>query len=83
MAYSSRVFVDQINVLPHDVIGYRTKTVVEEDGVEIASTFHRGVVAPGESTDGLDARIVAIASVLWTQEVCESYRRVLLTSARC
>jgi hypothetical protein len=77
MAYNSRTFVDQINVLPHNAIGYRTKTVVEQDGVEIASTYHRGTVAPGESTDGLDARIVAIAAALWTPEVIEAYRLVL------
>lgn len=77
MAYNSRTFIDQINVLPHNVIGYREKTVVEQDGVEIASTYHRGVVAPGESTDGLDARIVAIASALWTPEVVAAYRLVL------
>lgn len=75
MAYNSRKFVDQINVLSHNVIGYREKTVVEQDGVEISSTFHRGVVAPGESTDGLDSRVVAIAATLWTPEVVEAYRR--------
>ena len=77
MAYNSRTFIDQINVLSHNVIGYREKRVVEQDGVEIASTYHRGVVAPGESTDGLDARIVAIAATLWTPEVVEAYRRFL------
>lgn len=77
MAYNSRSVVDQINVLQHEAIGYRTKTTVEQDGVEVASTFHRGVVAPGESTDGLDPRVVAIASVLWTPEVVQAYRRLI------
>ena len=40
--------VDLIEVVENGCIRVRAKTVIKEDGVEISSSFHRHVVAPGD-----------------------------------
>ena len=53
---------------PRGNISVLTVTIIEEDGVEIARTNHREVLAPGDSTAGKPAEVAAIAAVVWTQQ---------------
>ena len=57
-------------------IQVRTDTVVKENGTELSRTFHRHVVHSNISDEDLakeHADVQAIANVLWTQEVKDSY----------
>ena len=69
MALSKTVVCDRMEVLQDAQIQVRTATIVAEDGVELSRTFHRHVLAPGDSLDGEDARVVAVANATWTAEV--------------
>ena len=74
MALTEEKIVDQIEVVePHAYVRVRTATVITKDNVEIARTFHRHVLAPGDALTGQDARVTAIANATWTDEVKSAY----------
>ncbi len=56
--------VDRIEVVGNN-IEVRTATIIAEDGAEISRTYHRHVLTPGADLSGEDARVVAIAGVIW------------------
>ena len=61
-------------IQPDQTIQIRTTTVVEEDGVELARSYHRHVVHPGDDVSGEVQEVQAIASALWTDEVIAAYQ---------
>ena len=77
MALEERSVVDKIEVLLNGAIQVRRRDQVLKDGVEIASTFHRHVLYPGNDLSNEDPRVVGIASVTWTEEVVSAYQTQL------
>ena len=73
MAITKR-FEYKEEILPSQVIQIRKTTVLEEDGVELARTHHRHVVAPGDDVSGEIQEVQDIASALWTDEVIAAYQ---------
>ena len=69
MAITKKVVNDLISVLEGGQLQVRTATVYEDSGVEGSRTFHRHVLEPGDSLDGEDPRVVAVANAAWTAEV--------------
>lgn len=65
--------VDNISADINSVIHVRTATVIEEDGTELSRAYHRHTLAPGADLTGQDARVVAIANSLWTEDVIAAY----------
>ena len=65
--------VDRIEVIGIGHVQVRTKTVISEDGVEISSTFHRHVIAPGNDYAGEDARVQAICKATHTPDVVQAF----------
>lgn len=56
-------------------IGVRDDTVYMDDGVEVARTFHRRVLDPGaDLSKDTDARLVAIAGLIWTDDTVAAFR---------
>ena len=74
MTITKKSIVDLIEVVKSGAIQVRTKTSIEEDGVEISSKFHRHVVAPGDDYSGEDAKVQSICAAVHTPEVVEAYR---------
>jgi hypothetical protein len=68
------IFVDLIEVIENGCIQVRTKTAIKEDGIEISNGFHRHVVAPGDDYSNEDDKVLAIASVIHTDEVIAAYQ---------
>jgi hypothetical protein len=66
--------VDLIEIIENGCIQVRIKTAVKENGVEISSTFHRHVVAPGDDYIGEDAKVQAICATVHTAEVISAYQ---------
>jgi len=80
MALTERKEVSKIEVVGQwSMVQVREDTVVERDGVEIARTHHRFVVAPGDSHSGLDPKVRAICEALHTQDLIDDYRDSLAT----
>jgi len=73
MALTEETIVDKIEVVENGSVQVRTATVIKRDDVEINRSFHRHVLAPGDSLDGQDARVSAIATATWTDEVVAAY----------
>jgi hypothetical protein len=74
MALEKFISVDLIEVIENGCIQVRAKTAIKEDGVEISSTFHRHVVAPGADYSAEDAKVQAICAAVHTPEVVTAYK---------
>ena len=64
----------------------RTATVIKEDGNELNRSFQRHVVMPSDKTTGSwidtdisgeDARVQAICTATWTDEVKTAYQTMI------
>lgn len=71
--YSEQVVIDKIEVLEDGQIQVRRTNRVLKDGVKIAETYHRHVIAPDQDITNEDNRVKAVAGVLWTKEVIDAY----------
>ena len=74
MALTEETVVDKIEIIENGSVQVRKATVIKRDGVEINRSFHRHVLVPGDSLDGQDARVSAIANAIWTDEVITAYQ---------
>ena len=74
MALEEKSVVDKIEVLLDGAIQARRRDQILKDGVEVASTFHRHVVVPGDDVSNEDPRVAAIAAATWTDEVIAAYQ---------
>ena len=80
MALTEITKVDQIEVTENSSIQVRTATIIEKDGTEIAKTYHRHVVSPGDNVTNEDPRVQAIANAIWTDEVIAAYQALIATN---
>ena len=66
--------VDKIEVVTdYNVLQVRTATSVKKDGEEIARSYHRHIVCPGDDLSNEDAKVVSIANALWTPELIAAF----------
>ena len=80
MALTEITKVDQIEVTENNSIQVRTATIIKKDGTEIAKTYHRHVVSPGDNVTNEDPRVQAIANAIWTDEVIAAYQALIATN---
>ena len=66
--------VDQITVTENGIVLYREATRILKDGDEIAKTYHRSSLTPGQDLTGQPANVVAICNVAWTEAVIAAYQ---------
>jgi DNA-binding transcriptional LysR family regulator len=74
MAITKQTVVDQITVTENGIVLYREVTRVVEDGNEIAKTYHRTSLTPGQNLTGQPTNVVAICNAAWTPEVIAAYQ---------
>ena len=77
MALTKEIVVDKIEVLEMGQVQVRTATRVLEDGVQLSSSFHRHVLAPGDDLSEQDAKVSAIATATWTPAVVSAYEAMI------
>lgn len=66
--------VDKIEIVSEFAyVQVRTATVIKRDGEEISRSFHRHVVAPGDSYADEDSKVQAICAAVHTPEVIAAY----------
>lgn len=73
MALTERNIIDKIEVLENGIIQVRRADIVERDGVEIAKSYHRWTLTPGQDLTGQDQRVADVANAVWTAEVVSTY----------
>ena len=78
MALIEKQIVDLVELVQSNHIQVRTANIIEKDGVEIARTFHRHVLAPGDNVTNEDPKVQAIANAVWTAEVIAAYQASLV-----
>ena len=77
MALEENSIVDKIEVLLNGSVQVRRRDQILKDGVEVAATYHRHVVNPGDDVSNEDPRVAAIAAATWTDEVVAAYQASL------
>jgi len=65
--------IDQITVTENGIVLYREATRILKDDEQIAQTFHRTSLVPGQDLTGQPSNVVAIATAAWTPEVVAAY----------
>jgi len=80
MALIEKQIVDLVELVQTNHIQVRTANIIEKDGTEIARTFHRHVLSPGDSIVNEDPKVQAIANAVWTEEVIAAYQASLPTA---
>ena len=80
MALIEKTIIDKIELVENNSIQVRTATIIEKDGTEIAKTYHRHVVSPGDDVSNEDPRVQAIANAIWTDEVIAAYQALIATN---
>jgi urease accessory protein UreE len=78
MALIEKQIVDKVELVQSNHIQVRTANIIEKDGTEIARTFHRHVLAPGDDLTNQDPKVQAIANAVWTEEVIAAYQASLV-----
>jgi archaellum component FlaF (FlaF/FlaG flagellin family) len=73
MSLTETKVIDQITVTENGTVLYREATRILKDGEQIAQTYHRTSLTPGQSLTGQPANVVAIAQAAWTTEVVAAY----------
>jgi DNA-binding transcriptional LysR family regulator len=66
--------IDSITVTENGIVLYREATRILKDGDEIAKTYHRTSLTPGQDLAGVPSNVVAICNTTWTQEVIAAYQ---------
>ena len=74
MSLTETKVIDQITVTENGTVLYREATRILKDGEQIAQTFHRTSLTPGQDLTDQPAQVVAICNVAWTTEVVAAYQ---------
>ena len=72
--------IDQITVTENGIVLYREATRILKDGDEIAKTYHRSSLTPGQDLTGVPSNVVAICNTAWTDEVIAAYQAQVAAS---
>ena len=81
MSLTETKVIDQITVTENGTVLYREATRILKDGEQIAQTFHRTSLTPGQDLTGQPANVAAIATTAWTSEVIAAYEAQQLANA--
>jgi DNA-binding transcriptional LysR family regulator len=73
MSLTETKVIDQITVTENGTVLYREATRILKDGEQIAQTFHRTSLTPGQNLAGQPATVTAICNVAWTPTVIDAY----------
>ena len=81
MSLTKTTNVDQITVTENGIVLYREATRVLRDGEEIAKTYHRSSLTPGQDLKGVPENVAAICNVAWTKDVVDAYNAQVAANA--
>lgn len=77
MGLIEKVIIDKIELTENNSIQVRTATIIEKEGTEIAKTYHRHVLNPGDDLSNEDSKVQAIAKAIWTEQVISDYKALI------
>jgi archaellum component FlaF (FlaF/FlaG flagellin family) len=74
MLFTETKVIDQITVTENGTVLYREATRILKDGDQIAQTYHRTSLIPGQDLSNQPANVIAICNAAWTDEVIMAYQ---------
>jgi hypothetical protein len=74
MALTETKVIDRIEVVENGIVQVREATCILKNGEEIAKTYHRWALTPGQDVSDQPANVQAIAAAAWTPEVIAAYQ---------
>jgi len=74
MTLTETKVVDQITVCENGIVMYREATRIMRGEEQVAQTYHRTSLTPGQDLTGQPANVIAIAQAAWTLEVIAAYQ---------
>ena len=69
--------IDQITVTENGIVLYREATRIMRGDEQIAQTYHRTSLTPGQDLTDQPEKVVAICNTAWTPEVITAYQAAL------
>ena len=82
MSLTETKAIDKIEVVGLGLIQVREAKTIMREGVEVAKTYHRWSLAPGQDLTGQPTNVVAIATAAWTPEVIAAYQQAQAEAAQ-
>ena len=75
MSLIEKQIIDKIEVVGdvYPFVQVRRADVILKDDLEIARSFHRHVLAPGDDISHEDPKVQAVCAAVWTDEVVAAY----------
>ena len=77
MALTETKVIDKIEVIENGIVQVREATRIIKDGEQIAQTFHRWSLTPGQDISDQASNVQAVANAAWTPEVIAAYQAQL------
>lgn len=74
MALTEIKVIDKIEVVENGTIQVREVSRIMKDGEQIAHTYHRWILNPGQDVSDQPANVQAICAAAWTPEVIAAYK---------
>ena len=75
MSLIEKQIIDKIEVVgSFSYVQVRRADVIEKDGVEIARSFHRHVLKPGDDISHEDPKVQAVCAAVWTDDIVAAYQ---------
>ena len=77
MALTETKVIDKIEVVENGIVQVREATRISRDGEQIAQTYHRWTLSPGQDVSDQPDNVKAICQAVWTPEVIAAYQAQL------
>jgi hypothetical protein len=77
MALTEKIEIDRVEVVANGIVQVRQVTTVYKDGGELAKSFHRWTLTPGQDVSDQADNVKAICQAAWTPEVIAAYNAQL------
>lgn len=65
----------KIEINENKTIGIRRADIILKDGVEVARSYHRHLIAPGDDVTAETQQVQDLANSMWTDEVIAAYEK--------
>ena len=75
MALTEKIEIDRVEVVANGIVQVRQVTTVYKDGGELAKSFHRWTLTPGQDVSDQANNVKAICQAAWTPEVILAYQK--------
>ena len=80
MALTETKLIDKIEVVENGIVQVREATRILKNGEQIAQTYHRWTLTPGQDVSDQPDNVKAICQAAWTPEIIAAYQAQLEAS---